>query len=250
LGDSNNLWERTEATSELFRNKLNRAYVTNANGNYSDETTSYLISPCYDLSRLENPMIKFDMIFDIELNWDVFYVEYTTDKGENWEILGSADDPNWYNSDFIDPKRPITVGRQWTGTDLSIKEYSYDLKDLGNEPNIIFRFVFVSDQAENGEGVAIDNFSISATAVLAIDDFAKNNFKLYPNPSSSVFYIQRPDFEPMSISIYDVTGRLIQQNSEITTSYYTLDLSKANDGLYFLKVNVGGKNLATTLLKQ
>ncbi len=249
LGGSDNLWDRTEALSTKFKNKFNSAYVTNASGNYSDETTSYLISPCYDLSRLENPMVTFDMIFDIELNWDVLYMEYTIDKGETWKILGTADDPNWYNSDFIDHQRTITVGKQWTGTDLNVKKYSYNLRDLTNESNIIFRFVFASDQAENGEGVAIDNFSLAASAILAIDDFAKNNFKLYPNPSSSVFYIQRPGFEPMHISVYDVTGRLIYEVDDIINTNFALDLSKTPSGLYFLKINEDGKILSTTILK-
>jgi len=250
LGDSNGLWERTEASSEKFKNKFNQVYVTNANGNYSDETTSYLISPCYDLSRLENPILSFDMVFDIELNWDVLYMEYTLDKGQSWQILGTAQDPNWYNSNFIDPQRTITVGKQWTGSDLNVKEYSYDLQEFTNESNIIFRFVFASDQAENGEGAAIDNFSITASAILAVDDLAKNNFKLYPNPSSSVFYLQRPDLEPMQISVYDVTGRLIFEVDDITTMNYPLDLTKIPAGLYFLKINQGSKIISTTILKQ
>ncbi len=250
LGGSNGLWERTEVTSEKFKNKFNQVYVTNASGNYTDETTSYLISPCYDLSRLENPILTFDMVFDIELNWDVLYMEYTTDKGETWEILGTSDDPNWYNSNFIDPQRTITVGKQWTGTELNAKEYSYNLQEIQNESSIIFRFVFASDQAENGEGAAIDNFSIGASAILAVDDFTKNNFKLYPNPSSSVFYIQRPGIESMHISVYDTTGRLIFEADDITNSLFPLDLSKTPSGLYFLKINEGSKILSTSILKQ
>ena len=250
LGDSNGLWERTEASSEKFKNKFNQVYVTNSNGNYSDETTSYLISPCYDLSRLENPLLAFDMIYDIELNWDVLYMEYTIDKGQTWQILGTAQDPNWYNSNFIDPQRTITVGKQWTGSDLNVKEYSYNLQEFTNESNIIFRFVFASDQAENGEGAAIDNFTIAASAVLAVDDFTKNNFKLYPNPSSSIFYIQRQGFEPMNISVYDVRGRLIYEVDDIINSNYTLNLSNSPTGLYFLKINEAGKTLSTSILKQ
>ena len=250
LGDSNGLWERTEASSEKVNETSQGVYVTNASGNYSDETTSYLISPCYDLSRLENPMLTFDMIYDIELNWDVLYMEYTLDKGQTWEILGTADDPNWYNSNFIDPQRTITVGKQWTGSDLTVKEYSYNLEALGDQANIIFRFVFASDQAENGEGVAIDNFSIAASAILAADDFAKNNFKLYPNPSSSVFYIQRPGFDPMQISVYDLTGRLIFEVDDIAVKNFALDLSKKPSGLYFLKINEGSKIISTAILKQ
>ena len=98
--------------------------------------------------------------------------------------------------------------------------------------------------------MAIDNFSIAASAILAADDFAKNNFKLYPNPSSSVFYIQRPGFDPMHISVYDLTGKLIFKVDDITVNNFALDLSKKPSGLYFLKINEGSKIISTSILKQ
>lgn len=249
-GSSRALWERSEATTEKFRSKFDNVYVTNFDGEYFDMTTAYLISPCYDLSRLENPMLKFDMVFDIEENWDVLYMEYSLDSGENWDILGSADDPNWYNSSFIDGDRPITVGRQWTGTDATPKQYSYDLSALANETTVVFRFVLATDQSVTAEGAAIDNFSIDATAVLASDDFEKHSFKLYPNPSSSVFYISRQGAEDMQVSVYDVTGRLVYEERNITKTVYGLDMTGVKSGLYFLKVREGRKQLATTILKQ
>jgi len=178
------------------------------------------------------------------------YMEYSVNKGETWNILGTSDDPNWYNSNFIDPDRPITVGKQWTGTDLEVKEYSYSLAELNTESNIIFRFVFASDQAENYEGAGIDNFSITASAILAVDDFSKHNFMLYPNPSSSIFYIQRPGNEEMRVSVYDLTGRLIMEKNRIIKTHYGLDLSDIDAGLYFLKITEGKQQLSTTILKQ
>ena len=249
-GSSRNLWERGETTTSKFRSVFDNVYATNPDGDYFDLTTAYLISPCYDLSRLQNPILKFDMVFDIEEDWDVLYMEYSTDSGETWSILGSADDPNWYNSDFIDPDRPITVGSQWTGTELLPRQYSYDLSALANETTVVFRFVFASDQSVTGEGAAIDNFSIDASAVLAADDFSKHNFQLYPNPSSSVFYISRQGVEDMQISVYDITGRLVHQEKNITKSVYGLDLSRVKSGLYFLKVSEGNRQLTTRILKQ
>jgi uncharacterized protein (UPF0262 family) len=54
----------------------------------------------------------------------------------------------------------------------------------------------------------------------------------------------------MNISVYDLTGRLIFEEINIDKSNYALDLSKVTAGLYFLKINEGGKLLATTILKQ
>jgi len=250
LGSAGELWKINVPIFTKFNNVFTNYYTTNPRGNYTDETTGYLISPCYDLSILENPMLKFDMVFDIELDWDVLYMEYSLDSGETWDILGNANDPNWYNSSFIDPQRPITVGKQWTGTDSTIKEYSYNLSSFNNETSIIFRFVFASDQAENGEGAAIDNFSIDASAILAVDDITKNSFRVYPNPSNSIFNIQRQSSEKMNISVFDVTGRLVYEDKNIILSHYSLNLSKVNKGLYFLKIIEGNKHVAKRILVQ
>ena len=248
LGNPVELWQRGDATTTNFLGKTDISYVTNPTGNYTDETTGYLISPCYDLSQLENPIIKFDMVFDIELNWDVLYLEYTLDSGETWNILGTANDPNWYNSNFIDAQRPITVGKQWTGTDSTLKEYSFNLSSFTDENNIIFRFVFSTDQAENGEGASIDNFRIDASAILAVDDIVKNSLVIFPNPSNAVFHIRRQSFEKMDISVFDVTGKLIFEERNILNSNYSLNLSKASKGIYFLKIIDGNNQIAKRIM--
>ena len=248
LGNSNELWQKAIPTSTKFNNKFDNTYVTNPSGNYTDETTAYLISPCYNLASLENPILKFDMVFDIELEWDVLYMEYSLNSGESWDILGTSNDPNWYNSNFIDPQRPITVGKQWTGTDTTVKEYSYNLSSFTNESNIIFRFVFATDAASNGEGAAIDNFTIAASALLAVDDITDTNFSLFPNPSTAIFYIQRQSIEKMEISVFDITGKLVFKEKNIFSSNYTLNLSNINKGIYFLKITDGNKQFAKRLM--
>ena len=248
LGGSNELWNKNITTYSKFTGVFDNYYTTNPAGNYPDEITSYLISPCYDLTQLENPILKFDMVFDIELEWDVLYMEYSTDSGETWKILGNANDPNWYNSSFIDPARPITVGKQWTGTDTTVKEYSYNLSTFNNENTIMFRFVFASDWGANAEGVGIDNFTIDASAILAVDDSYLNEFKVYPNPSSDIFNIQRQNSSEMKISVYDVTGKLIFKDENILKEYYSLNLSNVSKGLYFLKITEGNKHITKRLM--
>ena len=134
------------------------------------------------------------MAFDIELNWDVLYMEYSTDQGAEWKVLGTANDPNWYNSSFSNPGRPLTIGKQWTGKDATLKNYSYDLSEFDNETNMMFRFVFKTDAATNEEGVVIDNFIIDATQVLGVDALDASNFSIFPNPSKDVFNIRRVNF--------------------------------------------------------
>ncbi len=248
IGSSEKLWVKTSPIGTKFDNAFDKAYITNSRNNYSDKTTAYLVSPCYDLTTLENPALKFDMVFDIEKDWDVLYVEYTLNSGKIWKILGTANDPNWYNSDYINPERSITVGKQWTGTDLTIKKYNYNLASFTNEANIIFRFVFKSDDAENHQGAVIDNFVIDATAILAVKNNTLNNFKIYPNPSSAIFNIQRQTSSEMQVSVYDITGKLIFKDTNILMTHYALDLSKVSKGLYFLKINQGNKQATKRIM--
>ena len=248
LGSINKLWVKTSPIGTKFDNAFDKAYITNSRSNYSDKTTAYLVSPCYDLTLLENPALKFDMVFDIEEDWDVLYMEYTVDSGQSWHILGNSNDPNWYNSNFLDPDRPITVGKQWTGKDLTVKEYNYNLAGFANEANIIFRFVFKSDDAENHQGAVIDNFVIDATAILAVNNESLNNFKIYPNPSTAIFNIQRQSSAEMQITVYDITGKLVFTDKNILKAHYTLDLSRVNKGLYFLRINEGNKQAARQIM--
>jgi hypothetical protein len=247
-GTSSKLWEKTISVSSKFNNVFTNAYITGSSNNYTDKTTAYLVSPCYDLTQMENPVLKFDMVFDIEKDWDVLYIEYTINSGQTWNILGTANDPNWYNSSFLDPERPITVGKQWTGKDLTVKNYNFDLVNFTNEANIIFRFVFKSDEAENGEGAAIDNFVIDATAILAVNNNTLESFKIYPNPSTAVFNIQRKNSAEMEVNVYDITGKLVFREQNILKSHYSLNLTGISQGLYFLRINEGDKQATRQIM--
>ncbi len=248
IGGSDDLWQKGKATTPVFKDLSESAYITNLAGNYFDNSFSYLISPCYNLASLENPVLRFDMAFNIELDWDVLYIEYTVDKGISWSILGSASDPNWYNSSYHSIERPITVGKQWTGTDLSLKEYSYNLAALNNESNIVFRFVFASDQASNEEGVLIDNFTIDATAILAVNEYEKNSLKVYPNPSNGNIFINRQSTQEMQVTVYDITGKLVYKKRNITDNNFYLNLTNLETGLYFLKINEGNNQVSKKII--
>jgi len=251
----NNLWEIGTPSTTILGGLVNSGYVTNLDGNYPDQTVSHLTSPCYNLSTLENPILKFEMAFDLEQNWDVIYMEYSNDEGNTWSVLGTANDPNWYNSN----RTSISSGNidcfncpgaQWTGTNSTLREYSYDLNALNNESSIIFRFTFISDQSVNEEGVVIDNFIIDASAILSVNDFEEGEFLIYPNPSRDIFNIKRTTTigENMNIKVYDVTGKLIRSKSNVTDTNYELNMSNISKGLYFLEVSIDNKRLVKKLI--
>ncbi|WP_299187948.1 T9SS type A sorting domain-containing protein [uncultured Aquimarina sp.] len=249
------LWERGIPTGTLLNNAASgqNVYGTNLAGNYTDSSISYLISNCYDLSLIESPILRFNMAFDIELDWDFINVEYSLNGGESWSILGSASDANWYNSNTLPNNANCSncPGAQWTGTDSTLKEYSYDLASFTNEENFIFRFNFVSDQAVNMEGVIIDDLSIEGN-LLNIEDFENTPvLSLFPNPSSDVFNIQWRNANNVSYTVTDLAGKLIASRNAVSSSENTtqINLSSFAKGMYFLNVNLDGVEETMKLIK-
>jgi len=174
--DDGSVWQRGVPSGTLLNTASSGSQVlgTNLDGNHPDGTKGFIVSGCYELSSILAPVLKFDMAYDLELNFDIVYVQYSTDEGNNWNLLGNIDsEPNWYNSDRTNASSngedcENCPGGQWTGTNATLTSYSYDFTtnasrgevDLTQEDNIIFRIVFQSDPNLNQEGVIIDDFIV------------------------------------------------------------------------------------------
>ena len=246
-------WERGIATGLLLNSSGDNVYGTNLAGEYAPDTKSFLISPCYDLSQTSNPVLKFDMAYDLEENWDVFYIEYSTD-GTNWSVLGTSNDPNWYNSDRTLATSGGTdcyncPGAQWTGTNSAVQQYSHELASLGNPTNITFRFVFHSDQAVEQEGIIIDNLIVEG-ATLSNKSFNKTDIAIYPNPSKNIFNLKIKNISALDFNITDITGKIVLQkrNVDIQGNIYQIDMTAFTSGIYFLNISSNGGRLTKKLI--
>ena len=254
-GTSGSLWVRGIKSFGVMSSGTNTVYTTNLSGNYPDNTKSYLVSQCYDLTSITNPQIQFEMKHHLEENWDVLYVEYSTNFGESWNLLGEQG-PNWYNSNRTNASSGSAndcqncPGGQWTGNNTNLTTYFYPLNNLNNESNIIFRLVFHSDEAVNQLGVNVDNFVISG--LLSNKNFELNNILIYPNPSKGLFTISLGNTEPTLIEVFDLTGKLIlSKNNILITNFETsIDLSGASQGVYFVKINSSNQNTVKRILKK
>jgi len=177
--DTGSEWEQGVPTGALLNQASSgtQVYGTNLDGEHSDATKAILMTPCYDFTTLLAPVLRFNMAYDLELNYDILYVQYSTDNGVSWHVLGKKGSlPNWYNSDRTnvisgqEDDCQNCPGAQWTGTDATLREYAYDFTrnallgeaDLTAEPNIIFRLVFHSDAFVTQEGVVVDDLGVAS----------------------------------------------------------------------------------------
>ena len=255
INEGRSTWELGVPSGTLLNSASSpdNVYATNLDGNHRDDVKGYLVSQCYDLSNIANPVLKFDMAFVLEFDWDLVYVEYSTNQGITWDLLGSSEDPNWYNSsriagDGIASNCYNCVGGQWTGTDTTLNQYSYSLDSLNSESNIIFRVVFHSDQAVNEEGVVIDDFYVDGTS-LSTENFELNQLAVYPNPSTDTFYIKLQNNKPYNLQVLDITGKKLFEKNKINTSTpFPLKMQEYSSGIYFLHITIDNQHTTKKLI--
>lgn len=75
------------------------------------------------------------------------------------------------------------------------------------------------------------------------------NIKIYPNPSTGLFYFISNDKTQVQISVYNSNGSLIIHDN-IVSNKWVIDLSDQPSGIYVLKVFSNNKTLTIKLIKQ
>jgi bacillolysin len=270
----NTVWQRGALTKTVLTSGVagnSNVYATKLSGQYPDKTTAYLVSKCYDFTSVLNPVLKFDMAFDLEKDYDVLYVEYSKNNGTTWNTLGKATDANWYTSNTPFDNSTNTgcvtcIGGQWTGegnlthpsggTNATKRPYSYNLASFGQgspapEASMLFRFVFKSDDASTADGAIIDNFVIESSPVLETPKNEFVNFSVSPNPSNGLVNIALSTPDKVVINLTDLRGRKVYQevfsNNQPNFSQ-TLHFGDLSSGLYILNVESQGKKATKKLL--
>lgn len=133
----------------------------NLSGNYQNSSNDNLYSPFFTFTNVVNAELRFYHWYESEMSWDGGRVDYSTDGGQTWQVLGTQNDPlgtNWYTtSSLISSGLPA-----WEGSSGGYIQSTYNLSFLDNYPNPVqFRFNFSSDGSVNGyAGWTVDNFQI------------------------------------------------------------------------------------------
>ena len=157
---TNNSWQWGIPAKTIINKSAggSKAWVTNLKGNYNDNETSYLYTPCFDISSLTHPTLSFSHIFNIEQDFDYTWVEYSTD-GVTWQKLGSAGaGTNWYDGAAINVWR--LSNNKWHVANFDIPS------GIGN---VRFRFVLSSDSGLNMEGVGVDDVTVHEASLVAVN---------------------------------------------------------------------------------
>ena len=141
-----------------------KAWVTKLAGNYNDNEDSWLMSPCFDFTGIDYPVLECKLFVFTEEDKDGASMEYSLDNGQTWSRLGNKGDGeayswNWFNSDAIEA---LPGKHGWTGStsEWVAARILLDTTVFRNASGVKFRFHFASDSVNRQEGIGVDDVRI------------------------------------------------------------------------------------------
>lgn len=199
-GNANNDWEWG------LPNKLNisgaysgsGAWVTGTTGflNHNADQDSWVESPCFDLTNMNNPWVGSRVWWESDFSSDGTVLEYSTDAGATWAEVGQFGDPhNWYRDSTINGLQNAGLtGNGWTGDGTSSSGgylmAKHDIAFLSGQSLVRFRMHFGSDAFGNSDGFAFDDFVIATPPAVALgnDTIVCESLTLSPGLPSNGSY--------------------------------------------------------------
>ena len=204
-----------------------------------------------------NNILTFDHKYETTAGHDGGIVEFSKDKGANWEnVLGDChvdmSTQGIHTDNFYDTTDTLNNGEMaFSGTSngwqTSRLQFFFGIPakttgtggiDCVSMDTIYVRFRFVSDDTlESKDGWMIDNLKVEYDDYGGhVNDIADNAPKVYPNPSTGIIHFPPVrNEEKYRIEISNMMGQVI-----LKTAYREIiDLRKQDAGLYLYKITDG-----------
>lgn len=91
----------------------------------------------------------------------------------------------------------------------------------------------------------LSNASCTTTSVTNI---ATHTLNIYPNPSNGSFTIELPTHQQTNVTITDISGRIVYQNTLSNKQTLQVDLSKQPKGVYIIHLTTDDKSYTNKIL--
>ena len=227
---NSSLWEVSTSVSSSGNNSI-KLDNFNAIDNYTYELESNTI----DLSNETAVTIGFKYAFANKSNGNT----------DQFQVLGSWDcGETWYVRKNISNSQLTTANT--TSFPFSPQPSHWKQVYINNIINSFcvenFKFKF-SLKSGGGNNLYIDNINIFPSSSLGINQYS-NTIEAFPNPSASELTVKSSVSPITTISVYDLTGRLVEAINNINSNSILLNVSSWKGGFYILKID-GGNGIST-----
>lgn len=225
-----------EVSTTVGKNSNNSVLLSNYD-DFSGRQTNLYSKPV-DISNANNLVLSFDYSFAKKTNIDNDRLRVYVSKncGKNW-VTRKTLSPNVIAtvSDTLITSF-VPTNSDWKNIVISNINSSYFTSDF------MVKFEFTSG---GGNNIYIDNVNLYDPAQVGVEEELSFSMSVFPNPSKDLINIKfnKVKNSPL-ISIFDVTGKLIQKNQfNGTFTQLELPIHNLTKGTYFRGLEEGQKQL-------
>jgi hypothetical protein len=95
-----------------------------------------------------------------------------------------------------------------------------------------------------------DHFVTSCEAIiLNNENLSDLNIQVFPNPTSDILNIKMENQASAQLTIFDIYGKKVLEKMEVNQSEIQLSTSSFSQGVYFLRIEMEGKELVKKFIK-
>jgi PKD repeat protein len=201
------------------------------------------ITPSFDLTQFPNPRLYFRYAYAQLPNSDAaantLRVMISTDCGKTWStrrtLTGTA---------LATVNSQTTAFVPGVGSTTQWRQENVNLSSFAASSNVFVKFSFT---AGSGNNIFIDDINVNSPTGFQDEALSHLSMNIYPNPSEEFFDVQfqMDDAALVGLTLFDLSGRVIQQIPEATMQpgmkTLRIDASEVGAGLYLLSLQVDGK---------
>lgn len=160
-------------------------------GGNGDEIDHQMVTEV-DLTNAANATLDFDAWYQIEEDWDFAMVQVSTDDGETWQSLSTANTKSSLVVDGYDAIRENLPG--YTGSSNGWIHETVDLSEYAGQ-KIQLQFRYMTDWGTNMDGFFVDNVKVTSDGAELVNDgaegvsaFEMHGFKKHEGKTSTKHY--------------------------------------------------------------
>lgn len=267
----NNIWQIGTPGKAFFNSSHDgqKAIVTDTINSYPINNSSsfiYVIRNPYTFTCFTS--MEFWHKYDMDTLTDFGIIEASYDGGNSWVIVKDTIYATamgsyfWWETDFhastgSSANHPLTTTGKSDGWILSKFNWRWwipvkSATDLSFPlDSLMVKFTFVSDSIEtNREGWIIDQI-LTASAewqlCSGINEATKNNFRIFPNPTSQQITLESvEDLNGSELIIYNSVGMIVKEIDGVAGRSITIQLNNLPPGFYYLSIFQNGKIVGMT----
>jgi hypothetical protein len=128
----------------------------------------------------------------------------------------------------------LSVGTITIPSNINWVQYTYSIPSSFDGQAVYISINCVSDDQF---GFAVDDFTVTTTAVASNQSFFANNFSVHPNPANNVLNLSvKNGLAVNEIAMIDINGRTVKTISNTLNSEIEINVSDLTSGVYMLNV--------------